>query len=590
MKEFFKMFGAVMAGLFVFSIGSMIVTFLFFIMFVSIFSTTETVSIKSDSILHITLKEPVVDHFRDYDMSIDRYLSATPAFVSLRSAVLAIRKAADDPKIKGIFIETEGSSSDLTILSELRKELLKFKNSGKFIYAYSEYFGTSDFYLATAADSLFVNPQGGIFFKGLSAQIMFMKGMFDKLGLEPQIIRAGKFKSAVEPFIQDKMSNENREQYSALLSNIWGNMLNEISMSRDISKAGLQKSVNELNTIFPDDVLASGLVDGLLNKEDVISKLRKLSGKDDDENITLVTLSKYISSLGNLEQSNKGDGEVEVLYANGEIVDGKGDIEQIGSESFIEELKRIKNDENVKSVVIRINSPGGSALASENILIEVKELGKKKPVVVSMGSVAASGGYYIAAEADKIVAERYTITGSIGVFGLFISTKKLFNEHLGIYVDTVNTNTYSDFLSGYRPLTNYEMGKFQLNVNKIYSTFLTRVSEGRNLRYDYVDSIGQGRVWIAEDALRLGLVDSIGGLSEAIEIAANLAGLNNYKVVTGQSKRSFFDEFFQNILQDVRSFFREELPLEIQSAIDSYKRVKTTNGVYTRLPFDMTIN
>lgn len=440
----------------------------------------------------------------------------------LYEAAAALREAADDDDIKCLLIKTGGTPNGWATLRALREAVQDFKHSRKTVYAYGESITQRDYYVASAADSVFLNPTGDFELKGLSSQLPFFKGTLDRLGLQPEIFYAGKFKSATEPFRASEMSPENEQQIAALQEDLW----------TDFSAAAAAHAGTDTGTVgmwtrtgavqFPQDAERFRLVNGLRYWDEVESSIRRKTGqKEDDEKLATVTMNSYASGSG-----GSGSDRVAVLFAEGDIADGTGTTDyQIASETFIKSIRRVRDRESVKAVVLRINSPGGSALASEVMLRELQLLRKKKPVVVSMGDVAASGGYYIACAADSIFAEPTTITGSIGVFTVMFNAQKLLNEKLGITTDGVKNAPYADFPTGSRPLTADEASRVQRSVDTIYAIFKRRVATARKMSEAAVDSIAQGRVWTGQDAIGIGLVDRLGGLDRAVKSAAALAKL-----------------------------------------------------------------
>jgi protease-4 len=423
--------------------------------------------------------------------------------------------------------------------------------------------------------------------------MMFMKGLFEKLEIEPQIIRYGKFKSAVEPLILDKMSAANRMQTMTYLNDLWNKMLSGVAEGRGKTVAELDKMAQDATIQNGKDALENGLVDELLFKDEVMANLRaKLEIEDEDEKINFLGLGKYKDAptvKGDDEKTGKKE-KIAVIYAVGSIEGGQGDDETIGSEKISAEIRKARKDDKVKAIVLRVNSPGGSALASDVIWREMVLAKKAKPVIVSMGDVAASGGYYIACAADTIIAQPNTITGSIGVFGVLMNAKKLVNNKFGIMVDTAKTNRFADLGSPFRPLTELERGIIQNGVNEIYTDFITKVAEGRGMAVADVDSIGQGRVWSGEDALEIGLVDMLGGIDDAIEIAANMAELENYRVVEYPTKKDPIEKMIQDLSgQGEEAFLKRRLGVHYQYVKDA-EELMNMEGVQARMPYQLYID
>lgn len=499
-----------------------------------------------------------------------------------------IRRAADDPKITGIYLDVSQIATSTAILQEIRQELVDFKKSGKFIISYSETYTQGAYYLASVSDKVYLNPSGMLDLHGMASQIMFYKNMLDKLDIDVQIIRGpnNKFKSAVEPYFLDKMSEANREQMERLLNSVWAEIASDISASRNISVERINEIADNLETYFDAEAaLSSGLVDGLKYKDEIIEELKTLSGSGDK--LHIVENGQY----SKIAVASTSENEVAIIYAVGEIRDGSGSSNVIGSETLSRTLRKAREDENIKAVVMRVNSPGGSALASEVIRREVELTLKEKPVIVSMGGYAASGGYWISANANKIFADPTTLTGSIGVFGLFPNLQGFMNNKIGLTFDVAKTNKNADFGTLMQPLTETQHRALQQNVVKTYNEFTTLVAENRNLRQSYVDSIGQGRVWSGIDALEIGLVDELGGLDNAIEYAAKLVGIEyDYKIVELPKQKDILTQLLESGNND------KEIQNAIKTKMGPYyhyfevlEQLTNTDEVQARLPFNMTI-
>lgn len=582
MKSFFKMVFASMLGLFL----SFILFFLFIVILVSAGSDSDKVEIKDNSILHLTLTGPIPDRSSDNPFSSFGFdgLGETP--MGLNDVLDNLDKAAANPSVKGIFLDLTNLSTGIATIEEIRNALIDFKKSGKFIYAYSEVFSQPTYYLATAADKIYLHPTGLAELKGLRSEILFFKGTLDKLGVEPLVFRHGKFKSAVEPFIQDKLSDSNREQVRTFLFSIWNHMLKGIASGRKLSEDELRKISSELLVTNAPAAKQYKLVDDLKYRDEVLEMLKTKTGAESIDKLELVTLND-IKDSEDTREKRKGD-KIAVVYAEGDIVDGEGQDGQIGSVDCSKAIRKARLDEKVKAVVLRVNSPGGSALASETIWREVVLTKKVKPVIVSMGNLAASGGYYIAAPADVIVASPNTITGSIGVFGLFFNGKGLANQ-LGVTIDTVKTTPMADIMSSSRGVTPREAEIIQAEIERIYDNFISRVAEGRKMSKADVDSIAQGRVWTGADAKRLKLVDEFGGLERAIELAAQKAKLDNYRIM----ELPFVKDPLEKILDKIGGKSKDAA---IESVLgESYKyykqveRVKNMRNYQTRMPYEIDV-
>jgi len=499
-----------------------------------------------------------------------------------------IEAAKSDDRIKGIYLDISVVSASFASLQEIRDALLDFKESGKFIIAYSELYTQRAYYLASTADRIYVNPEGTIDFRGLASQTMFLKGMFDKLGIEAQVVKVGSFKSAVEPYTLDRMSTANREQVESFIGSIYDHFLGEIAESRKLSPDSLRAIADQYAVRNADDAITRRLADGKKYKDEILSELKVLLDISEDADISAVSLTKYKPKPQVASASIRD--RIAVVYAVGEIVSGEGGDEIIGSERISRELRKVRRDDKVKAVVFRINSPGGSALASDVIWREVELLRQEKPIIVSMGDVAASGGYYIAAAADSIFAQPNTITGSIGVFGLIPNLQGLYNDKLGITYDKVKTSKYADMLTTFdRPLSNDEFNILQREVERIYDTFLQRVADGRGLSKARVDSIGQGRVWSGQQALAIGLVDRLGSIDDAIAAAANKAGLNDFRIVTYPAIKQPFESLLGNTTDRIGAWFARHQLGEQYRFYEQVKSALHLRGIQARLPFELEI-
>ncbi len=508
---------------------------------------------------------------------------------SLLSTVRAIQAAAEDSRIEGIYINfDEGTNVSLASLEEIRAELEKFRESGKFVVAYQESWSQIALWFASVADAVYTNPEGGVEWTGLSSSVMFYKGLLDKLDIEPIIVRHGSFKSAVEPFILDRMSPENRLQYEKMTGSIWDVVVEGIAASRGIAEGDLLAMADNLTIDSPSAAVERGLVDELLYEDQVISSMAGMMGKDEGEEIKMVSFGDYASQVSGSNLSSKN--KIAIIYAEGEIVSGEGDQGQVGSASMVELIKKARKDEGTVAVVLRINSPGGSALASEVMWRELELLKAEKPLIVSMGALAASGGYYIAAPADAIYANRSTLTGSIGVFGLFANVGDALKSKLGVTTDVVNTNKYSDVGSMFRTPSSAELAYFQKSVEDVYSTFVGHVAEGRNMTAEAVDNIGQGRVWAGADALEIGLIDGYGGLVDAISLAADRVGVtDDFRLWEVTPQTSTLDALLSGLSASVR---HRILGDELARSLAHYEYLRNTldkPGVQARLPYVIDI-
>ena len=527
--NFFKTF---LASLLAFFVANFVWFFLFIIIIAGVAAIgSSTTIVEPKSVLKIDLAESIVDQpVNDPLAGFDPMSMNVQKSVSNMQVMNAIESAAQDDNIEGIYINLTGAgTASAALLEEVRDYITAFKESGKFVVAYGEVYSQGGYYLASVADSIYLNPVGEMDWRGLAMQVMFYKGALDKLGIEPQVFRHGTFKSAVEPYIMSRMSPENRTQMETIASSIWGTMVADIAKERNLSIDSLNMFATDLSAMMAEDALANRMVDGLKYEDEVEDILREKLELDADEDITFVTLGEYIAA--NPYTPSYSDNKIEVIYAEGQIVQGTSEQGTLGSSTLADQLAEARLDEEVKAVVLRVNSPGGSALASEVIWREMELLRQQKPVIVSMGDYAASGGYYISAPADAIIANATTLTGSIGVFGLMFNAEKALNNKLGITIDVAKTNPSADMGMPFRAVSSNERSKIMRSIEQVYSTFVNHVADGRNMTFDSVDAIGQGRVWTGNDGNRIGLVDEIGGLKYAIAVAADKAEcLDDYMV------------------------------------------------------------
>lgn len=498
----------------------------------------------------------------------------------------SLKFAKTDKNIKGIYLEVSNPVAGFATLEEVRNALLDFKKSGKFIYTYSEGYSQKAYYLATTADKLYLNPEGGLEIKGLSSQMMFFKKMLEKTGVEVQIFRHGKFKSAIEPFMLDKMSEANRAQVETYLGSLWNHMINGMAKSRGMSSKDINDMANNLLIRSPQDAVKYKLVDELKYEDEVFSAIKKNIQIAETDKITFASLTDYTEANTNTKLSKN---KIAVIYAVGEIESGEGDDEKIGSERIAKAIKDARLDKDVKAIVLRVNSPGGSALASDVIWRETVLAQKAKPFIVSMGDVAASGGYYISCAADRIFAQPNTITGSIGVFGMIPNAQKALSEKLGITIDTVNTNKHSDVGTILRGATAVEYEYIQQSVEHIYDVFITKVATGRKTTKNNIDSIGQGRVWSGADAIKINLVDELGGINDAIAYAAKQAKLNEYKLLELPKQKDPLQELLGNTKEEMETRSMKSNLGETYLYVKQIKNVLQMKGVQARLPYEMII-
>ena len=587
MKDFFKFMFASMVGFFLSSI-ILFLLFVGFIITIISFAKQDEVIVNDSSMLQIKLNYDVQDRSNNdpfVDFASIGSFKTTPG---LNKILKSIEKAKDDDRIKGIYMNLSDLPSGLATISEIRKSLDNFKESGKPIYTYSNILSQKAYYLATVSDKIFLNPEGAIDFRGFSSQIAFIKGLMEKLEIEPQVIRHGKFKSAVEPLLRTDMSEANKEQTLKFIGSMWDNSVNGIAKSRNISSTDLNIIADKLQTQNANQAYSLHLVDSLIYFDQFLNFLEIEIDVENFKKNNLISLNEY--SDAKVKSSNKrSKNKIAVVYASGNIVQGEGESNNIGSDKIARTIRSARLDKSIKAVVLRVNSPGGDALASDIILREVVLTKKEKPIVVSMGNLAASGGYYIACGADKIFANPSTITGSIGVFGVIPNFEQFFNNKLGITFDGVKTNENADFISTTKPLTEFQYDLIQMQVEQFYSTFIGHVAKGRNMTTEQVDAIGQGRVWSGSDALDIGLIDEFGGLDNAIEEAKELADLKDYRLIELPKQKEPIEQIMDELMGKTRiKLLQNELGSNYKY-YQFYKEIENMNGIQTRLPFEIEI-
>jgi len=593
MKQFFKFVFASMVGFFVASI-ILFVIFLLIIVGLVAGSSDKTVEVEPNSVLRIALNYPITERTPNDPLAALAFLGIDgDKSIGLNDILANIKKAKTDPKIKGIFLEESDVPMGQATSEEIRNALIDFKKSDKFVIAYSEIYTQGFYYIASVADKVYINPKGIFLFHGFSQEITFLKGALDKLGIEAQIIKVGTYKSAVEPFFLSKMSPANRLQVNSYLGSLYDHFLTNISASRSINKDSLFNYANELKIKFPEDALRYKLVDGLKYKDEILDELKGLVGIDRKDDLKSVDLIDYTKSTPGQVDSKKKDtkNRIAIVYASGDINGGDGDDNSIGSERISKALRKARLDSKIKAVVLRVNSPGGSSLASDVIWREVMLTKKVKPIIVSMGDYAASGGYYISCAADSIFAEPNTITGSIGIFAILPNMQKFFNDKLGITFDGVKTGKYADLGNISRPLTPEEKAILQMEVNRGYDEFTKAVAEGRHKTQAYINSIGQGRVWTGEQALQNGLVDRLGNINDAIRSAAKAAKISSYKLVAYPEQKTFFHHLGSGISEQMKTHYMKS---ELGDNFKYYQQIKGVTQMMrspqARLPYDIVIN
>ena len=577
-------------------LGVLISFMIMFFVFVAIgsvlssnFVDDDKVLVKKNSVLVLKLEDVIKDYAPKNDDPLAILLGLEEKKMGLDNILNAIDNAKYDDHILGISIESLMIQGGVGQIQEIRDKLFEFKESGKFVTAYADVFEQKNLYLSTIADSIYVNPVGMIDFRGLSGEVLFFKDFQEKYGMKMEVIRHGKYKSAVEPFLANEMSEANREQTEAFLNSIWSEMVEDIKESRNIESSEINHIADELMARTPDLAIENKMITGKLYKDQYVKVLKKLGGLEEDGRLYSVSLKNYINS-GKGRIINNASDKIAVIYAQGDIMYGKGDENYIGPELIIESLKKARKAKDIKAIVLRVNSPGGSALASDIIWREVEITKKDKPVVVSMGNLAASGGYYISCNADKIVADPTTITGSIGVFGMVPNISE-FADRIGINAEQVGTNKRSLDYSLFEPMTDDFYAVTKEGIETVYTTFVTKVAEGRNMTFEEVDDIAQGRVWTGKQALENGLVDELGGLEDAIKLAASMVEIDEYRI---RSYPDYKREFKDMISGPFGSVKQELLLNEIgKDNLKIYKQLQQFGdwkGIQTRLPFLLEIN
>lgn len=583
MKEFFKMFGAVLLAFVVVSLLPLL------ILFAAIGSMdSETVIVEPNSVLTINLDESIYDSPRIPTLSMGGSSSfEMVSSLSLLKVSEALEAAATDENIEAIYLHFTGTGmiEGTAQIEELRGLLENFKErSGKPIIAYNETYSQGTYWLASVADELYLHPQGGLDWRGLASQVLFYKGAIDKLGVDVQIVRHGTYKSAVEPYMLTEMSPANRRQTEAMVNSMWSAILTDIAASREVAAEKLQRYAAELTISSPAAAVECGLVDALKYEDEVVARLEEITENDE---LTEITLGEYSTTIVPTKISRN---KVAIIYADGQIIDGEGGEGIVGGATTAEQIRRAREDKGVKAVVLRVNSPGGSALASDVMWRELKLLGEEKPLVVSMSNYAASGGYYISAPAAHIVANRTTLTGSIGVFGLIVSGKDVLEDKLGISVDVAKTAPHADMGTMFRPLSSTEMAFMQRSVEDVYTTFVGRVAEGREMKPEYVNSIGEGRVWSGVDAKEIGLVNEFGGLARAVEIAAAKAELgDDWRLVEILEEENEFSALLNSLFMARAPKLSGQMSTAAKELEQVSRAIENGSSVQARMPYHITI-
>ncbi len=585
MKDFIKFtfastLGVVLAGI--------VFTILGIVIMVGMVASSDTeTTVNENSIFVLDLNGTLSERVQENPLQ--ELMGENYQAYGLDDILTSIQKAKDNENIKGIYLQAGMMEASCASLEEIRHALKDFKESGKFIVAYGDNYSQGMYYLASVADKVIVNPQGTIAWQGLVSQTIFFKDLLKKIGVEMEIFKVGTYKSAVEPFIATEMSDANREQITAFLNSTWERLLKDISASRGMSEDELNKCADDFMTFAPAETyIANGLADTLLYKDGVLDYLKELSGREADESLRTLSLEDMKNVKRNVPLDKSGN-IIAVYYAYGEIDSGTSTDEGIHSQKVIRDLRKLREDETIKAVVLRVNSPGGSAFGSEQIWREVTLLKEKKPVIVSMGDYAASGGYYISCAADCIVADPTTLTGSIGIFGMFPMVEDLMTDKLGLHFETVKTNRYADMGDMTRPFNDAERAALQNYINNGYKLFVQRCADGRGMSVEAIEKIAEGRVWTGITAKELGLVDELGGLEKALEIAAQQAEVETYSVINYPGKSDIFTSLLENGKKDYIDGKISETLGEYYDYAKFIQSLKNADRIQARMPFDLRI-
>ena len=587
MKDFLKYTLASIVGLLVCTV---IVTIISVISIIGIAASSGTaVVVEDNSLFKLELKGEVTERMIDNPFA--SLMSEEQTALGLNDVLASIQKAADNDKIKGIYLEAGNISAQPASVEEIRNALIRFKQTGKFVVAYGDTYSESDYYICSVADKIILNPQGIVDWHGLASQTIYFKDLLEQVGVEMEVFKVGTYKSAVEPYTSTEMSAENREQITAYITSIWDNMVENVALSRGISEERLNYYADQYMAFCPtEECLSAGLVDTLLYKDATKDYLKKLMAVDEDERLKVMTLDEVKNIQKNVPLDKSGN-IIAIYYAEGQIVDnpstGVNTAPEIVGEKVCIDLRKLRDDENVKAVVLRVNSPGGSAYASEQIWNEVIKLKEKKPVIVSMGDLAASGGYYISCAADTIIAQPNTLTGSIGIFGMFPNPHKLITDKLKLNIETVKTNRFSDFGAMGRPFSSDERAIMQRYINKGYATFIQRCADGRGMPKADIEAVAQGRVWTGEMAMEVGLVDLLGGIELAKEIAAEKAGVESYTLISYPEEVGAFamllDQTKESYIETRFSKFAREFGTELSLI----RNIEEWSSLQARLPYEI---
>lgn len=587
MKDFFKYLFASMVGFFLSVVIIFIIVIVIIFGAISSFDDDKSVTVSNNSILFLNLDQPITERTPKNPFgNLPIVGSNEKDGIGLNDLLKSIKKAKTDDNIKCIYLNVSSPNAGFATMREVRNALIDFKKSHKKIISYSEVYTQGAYYLASVADKIYLNPEGALEFKGFSSELTFFKGTLEKAGVEMQVIRVGNYKSAVEPFILDKMSDYNRKQVTAYVGGLYNTFLTDIAKSRNIERDSLFSIADQYKIQQPQDALNYKMVDGLKYKDQILEELKGISGRTKGENIRSVEINDYAK---NSSEANSSKNKVAVIYANGEISGGEGNDNQIGSERISRAIRKARLDDDIKAVVIRVNSPGGSALASDVIWREIVLTKKEKPVIASFGDVAASGGYYIGCAADSIFVQPNTITGSIGVFGIIPNFQNLMTNKLGITFDGIKTGQYADIMATNRPMTAGERFIIQNELNRVYSGFVSRVADGRKKSKAYIDSIGGGHVWIGTDAVQIGLADRIGSFNDAINAAAKKAKIKDFKVVEYPDVIDPLKSLMDESTDKIKTYYTKQELGDHYMLYQQMKKVIASSGIQARMPFEAVI-
>ena len=578
--KFLRNLLATLVGLIIFTV------FGFFVLIglAAVIGQDDKVTVYDNSVLYLNLGRPIAEFAVDDPLNDFPIIGSDENVIGLIQLKEAIKEAKSDDKIKGIYLNTPSVNAGFASLEEIRNDLIDFKTSGKFILSFANYYSERAYYLASVADSIYLHPHGEVEFNGIGANLIFFKRALDKLGIEPQIFRVGDFKSAVEPFIREDMSEENRIQVSSYLNSINDNVIDNVASSRNIESSLLNEISNEMKVRSAEDAVAHGLVDELQYKDEFLAILREQLGLESTDDIETISYDDYKNSYSSYKKSSN---QIAVVVAEGEIVRGEAEQGMIGGEKFSRELRKARENDKVKAIVLRINSPGGDFIASDMMWREVQLASMEKPIIASMSDYAASGGYYMAMACDTILAHPNTITGSIGIFGMIFNMEKLMNDKLGITTDPVNTGKYSGMMTMSRPLTSIEKSIIQKQLESGYEAFTSKAAEGREMPIENLLKVASGRVWTGEQALDNGLIDMLGGLDDAIAVAAKKAGIEDDYKLRFYPKYQPLIERLMNTEQEIKaSLVKQELG-DMYYYLKEIKKINRYNGIQTRMPYDI---